>query len=111
MSLGNATVSPDAGVSPAGSSPMGGVQLGDILKDSHIFPDQPPKPCVDCEKVAGKSDIGQFNAACRAAGGLTPGQQRILHGMLSDYKGANGLVPYPTLVDLACEVKAGYPNK
>lgn len=109
MSLGPTAEIPQAGaLSP---SPMGDARLSEILKQSEYFPDQPAKPCLDCQKVAVKSDIGQFNAACRAAGGLTKGQQRILHGMLGDLKGPNGLVPYPVLVDAACDVKSSYPGK
>lgn len=109
MSLGPTADIPQA--SALSPSPMGDVRLNDILRGSENFPDQPAQPCLDCQRVAVKSDIRQFNDACRAAGGLSPGQQRILHGMLGDLKGPNGLVPYPVLVDAACDVRSQFPNR
>lgn len=109
MSLGPTAELPQA--SALTPSALQDVRLQELLQKSQIFPDQPAKPCLDCQKVAVKTDIRQFNDACRAAGGLTDGQRQILHGMLPDLKGPNGLVPFSDLVDAACDVKSQFPNK
>lgn len=65
------------------------------------------KPCLGCIQVANnQSENKQFKAACRAAGGLSKGQQRMFHLRVT----GQGFT-YPELVDIACEIKADYPNK
>jgi hypothetical protein len=74
------------------------------------FSDKPPTPCVGCVQVAAKSDLKQFRAACRAAG-LSTGQAEILHDILPDLKGPNGLTSWGDLYQAACDVKIQFPNK